>query len=401
MADTFPDYTSDQDYWDYFPGAVDPYAYTPGPYYDVTDPRMWDPGYEPGGDLDPFIYDPSNPFGTGPLDPSGDTGGGGLGAFLRGILGIGGDLVGGARDILGGIDPTNAAMMAALAAAFDNTPEENYKLNLYPEYDTAGSRAAVDYALGLLNKPVEAYSGQFTAGMDPLESQARGMNSDMVGAWAPGMDEAMGFYRSAANPFTSADIGSYMNPYIENAIDPVARMMKQDQDRQLNDLNSRAAMQGAFGEERNILERNLMKDRGERQISDLYSQGYKQAFDTGSNLWSNDMARLLSAGNALQGGTIASAGLGDRDITRTSTLGAVNRGIAQSDLDKRYEDWIRQQKEPYAKLSGTVSAVGGTRQSPSVLSTTPAPSLTNRLVSLGATLTGLGRTQNQDQNQQP
>lgn len=355
---------------------------------------MLEPGYNTNFDWQRILFPDGPDYTSFPTD-GGDTptdGGGStnsLGSLLRALFGGVNDTVGGITGAIQGMDPTTAMMLAMAASMFDRSPEEKFKNVLYPDWYTGPAAATTNYATNLLNKPITPYGGEFTAPLSTLEQQARGMSQNMIGSWQPALNDALDYTRRSATPFTEADMASYMNPFTMLALDPVAEKMREQEAMERNALNARSAMTGSFGGTRNAVAQNLLGDRTDENIRDLYATGLKQAFDTGSALWRGDTQAAGNAATQRLAQGLTGAQLGTADVSRTAGLGQTERALAQNTLDKQYEDWARTQKEPYAKLEAATGALARTRPEPSTVETTPPPSLTNQLVGMFQTAYGM------------
>ena len=119
----------------------------------------------------------------------------------------------------------------------------------------------------LSNMPYEAYGGPLSAGASDLQEQAF---AGIGGLNIPGM--AMGDY-------TSASIGNYMNPYLENALQPqVDAAVRQANIRNVENMG-KLNKAGAYGGSRQAVLQSLSDETLSNQLADIYGTGYKEAFD--------------------------------------------------------------------------------------------------------------------------
>jgi hypothetical protein len=125
------------------------------------------------------------------------------------------------------------------------------------------------------------YKPQAINARDVNADQVRGSNvaADMVGT----------------NRFNGNALGNYMNPYVEQALDPVAKQLKIDASKRNNEIGQKAASRGAFGGSRHGLleaenEKNLLNS-----LSDLYATGREKAFDKATGLFTSDEERFLKS----------------------------------------------------------------------------------------------------------
>jgi hypothetical protein len=133
-----------------------------------------------------------------------------------------------------------------------------------------------------------------------------------------------------------------MNPYLESVWNPVRADMIRTSTQQGNMDDAAASKVGAFGDYRHgIMEaerlRNLNENLGKTQAN-IYSQGFNQA--------GADKMRALG----LEGQFIGSAqSARDEALKRSTGIGALMTGEAQKGLDLSYQDFLRQQQDPYDK----------------------------------------------------
>jgi hypothetical protein len=151
-----------------------------------------------------------------------------------------------------------------------------------------------------------------------------------------------------------------------------------------------------------------------RTGSQLRSQGYQQAQQQAQNAFQNQMARMqsgaqlfgaLGQGLGSLGGQLAKTGLSQgalgesaqaaqqRDINALMSLGGLEQGQAQSELDAQYQNYMQQQYEPYQRLSFMSDILRGVPSSQTTLTsaTTPDPSKLQQLGGFGLGLAGLSQ----------
>jgi len=86
---------------------------------------------------------------------------------------------------------------------------------------------------------------------------------------------------ATAQTLNPNDIASYMNPYMQNVINPVVTQARSDLNNQQATIGANAAAAGAFGGDREALERGLADRNYNNSVSstvaNLMAQGYSQA----------------------------------------------------------------------------------------------------------------------------
>jgi hypothetical protein len=282
-----------------------------------------------------------------------------------------------------------------------------------PGQQIAGLSPGQMAALGLGYSGVGSYIPMLQAGEQTLGAGAaalgQGIGTTMSGA--PLIGQSLGAYdpRSAA---------AYMDPYLEDVVQQAqADIGRQGQIAQQG-IGAQAVRGGAFGGSRQAvaeqeLNRNVMEQQA-RTGAQLRSQGYQQAQQQAQNAFQNQMARMqsgaqlfgaLGQGLGALGGQLAKTGLSQaalgesaqaaqqRDINALMSLGGLEQGQAQTELDAAYQNYMQQQYEPYQRLSFMSDILRGVPSSQTTISSTtaPDPSRISQLAGLGLGLSGLSQ----------
>lgn len=252
------------------------------------------------------------------------------------------------------MEPTAATSFTALANQ-NSTATTGLPSYLQPYFDRALNRA--ESAATEAYKP---YTGQLTAGLSPLETQA---GNNAAGLQTPGQFESAGnIYNQAAQglmslggfqpgqlnnqytagqttggTFDNAAAQQYMNPYVQNVLDIQRREANTEFEKQQAALRGRLGAAGAFGGSRaTLLETEAQ--RGQNQLlDDMQQKGLFSAYTNAQDQFERDrMARLNAFGmnesarqeqQRLQNqvfGANESARQGAADIGLRSMTGAAN-----------------------------------------------------------------------------
>ena len=255
--------------------------------------------------------------------------------------------------------------------------------------------------------PLEAanlYTGaQRVAGLTPDQKQVGTQLGQMQtpGQFAMGTGALGSGYAAATGLPSMLDQGvmqQYMSPYAQGVIDVQKREALTDAQKAQLTTNLGAARQGTYGGARQLLagterERNLGQ-----QLAQIQSAGSQSAFDRAQQAMQfGTTAGIQGAQAATQAGaTLGQLGIGQQqtglDLAKAQeAFGGLGRAEQQAGLDIAYQDFLQQQRYPYAQLgfmsdilrgSGNLAGTGGTAvyQAP--------PSTTQNLMQLG--LGGLG-----------
>lgn len=197
-----------------------------------------------------------------------------------------------------------------------NTTTESNLSNWAGDYvtDTLGkAQAAAD-------QPYQAYQGPLTAGASDLQSQAFSGISNMANTgYTPGT--------FSAGTFDSGQAAKYMNPYIQNALNPqLTELRRQSQIGNLGTL-AKAGQSGIMsGARRDLMESENMRNLLGKQ-SEVLGTGYANAYDKAMGQFNAEQNRGLDAQKAEEASRQFSANYGKGILSDLGNLGAVQRGI--------------------------------------------------------------------------
>lgn len=141
---------------------------------------------------------------------------------------------------------------------------------------------------------------------------------DAVGSAAP--STLTGSYKNAAGSGLGTErlvdekgflgkISDYINPYIQQVLDPQIRNMNEQLQIGRRDLGANELMSGAFGDARHGVEESQLYDDTQKNIGDATGAAYANAFNTAMGLRSGDIGRK----DAME---LAKAGYAEGDVNR-------------------------------------------------------------------------------------
>jgi hypothetical protein len=269
--------------------------------------------------------------------------------------------------------------------------------------------------------PYQNYDAQRIAGFTPMQTQAMTNIGNMQ--IAPQLGQASGFANQSGqgslqtagqmagvgqayqNMATDpAEMQKYMNPYIQQALNPQLQLLNQQQALQGQGIAAKASGQGAFGGNRATLAQGLNAQNyalaGQQAIGQGYSDAFKQAQQAqqfGANLGLQGLQGSLAGyGQANQ----AAATLGQLGQTQygqqmginqaQQQAGAMQQALQQQGLDVNYQDFLKQKNYPYQQLAFQSDMLRGLPMSQSAQTMYSAPpSGYSQAAGLGATGLGL------------
>ena len=298
---------------------------------------------------------------------------------------------------------------------------------LSPSQTTLGQQIKGMVAPSEFNS-AQSYANQGALGLQNLlNQQASTVN-------APSLNT---FQLGDAGTFGQAQANQYMSPYIQSALNPQLDAMRRQNAIDQQAIGAKFAGSGAFGGGRQAIGMAQSNAENARQMNQAIGTGYQSAFTQAQQQYERDRAaqagvnqqnlqaalgvQQLGAGQNLQAQQLnqaaglqaanqraqAAQGLGNlaattgqlgigrqaADIDRMKMLGSygdLERGLAQQQLDTRYQDILRQIGYPEQQISGMSAVLRGTPVSSAQYSSstlTPPPSFTSQLA--GAGLSGL------------
>jgi hypothetical protein len=199
-------------------------------------------------------------------------------------------------------------------------------------------------AQALSNTPYQTYQGPLTAGASGLQTKAfQGIGNLTVGG--------RGTYNPVGGSFTDANVaGQYMNPFLQQALDPQMREMQRQADIQRVADAGRLTQAGAFGGGRQA----IMESEGRRNLLDKQSEalgtGYATAYDKAMAQYNAEQNRNVD--EAQFGADFGIKGLdAERNIFKDQlAAGATERGITSEGIAADLAEFNTQREFPYKQV---------------------------------------------------
>lgn len=210
-----------------------------------------------------------------------------------------------------------------------------------PAWLSEGSQKAVGMATDIADRPYEEYTGQRFAEATPAEQKAFGMAmGPEAGAWREDIERSREFAERGGQSFLDADIDAYMNPYIESALEPAARELREESLRTQTQLRGQAAKAEAFGGSRAAILEAEASGRHLETISDLYAQGYKSAYDAATTAFDQDRVAARAASDQFRAIGAEGQQMLSNEMNNLLVVGGLERQLEQSNLDFDYAQFI-------------------------------------------------------------
>ena len=220
-----------------------------------------------------------------------------------------------------------------------------------------GSKQAVDIARGIATREYTPFEEQRIAQLDPNEQRAYELATTEGGAYRSDLERSRELAERGATSFADADIEAYKNPYIEGALEPAARELREEGLRQQELAKSAAGMAGAFGGSRAAIIQSEATGKSIEAISDLYERGYAQAFESAANRFEQD--RVAARASSDQFRNLGSEGqrMLVNEMNNLMVTGGLQRTLEQAGLDFDYQQFIEARDWDVTNLQPLLAAL--------------------------------------------
>lgn len=271
-----------------------------------------------------------------------------------------------------------------------------------PEYARPTTERMIGRAEALSKTPYQAYKGQRIAEFSPLQQQSFAQAgqldrapqletaSDIAGI--AGLQGIGAGQQYAGQATSAAQMGRYMSPYTQLALEPQMREAARQSAMQGQMNQAQAAQRGAFGGSRTaIMEAERQRNLGQLQ-SDIYGKGMQTAFEQARQAQQFG-ADLGLRGAGLAGQTAATLGqLGQTQfgqdeaaIRAKAAAGAQQQQLDQQKLTQGYQDFLSQRGYEREQLSFLSDILRGVPMSQTSYQMYQAPaSFASQAAQLGA-----------------
>ena len=231
---------------------------------------------------------------------------------------------------------------------------------------------------------------QQLAGFNPQQQQAFNMASQGIGGFQPYLNQATQYAMDATQAYDPNAYKQYMNPYQDEVISGI----EQQFDKARNEAAAGAGTQGAFGTEREGIQRAELDRQQALAVGSAQAQNYGQAQQMAQQRFDNQMGRYGAAAQQM-------AGLGGQtqqqaltDIGSLMSAGSIQQQRQQQLTDAQYQQQLQQIYEPYQRLGFTSDIYQGNVPSGAMaISMGTAPGSNPLAQTVGAGISGLAAYQ--------
>lgn len=244
--------------------------------------------------------------------------------------------------------------------------------------------------LGLMDKAVDIAQGKFgtyqpqipkqqIAGFSPQQIAAQNLVTQGIGGFQPYLAEAQRLAGKAADPTSYQD---FLNPYQSYVTKGIQDQFAQAQ----NQAAAQAAKTGAFGTEREGIQRAELQAKEAQTVGESLAQGYGQAQQMAQQAYGQGAQQQMAMGSGAQQMAMA-------DISNLMQSGAQQQQLAQTAFDADYRQKLQQMYEPYQRLGFVSDIFQGAPTSASSLAMATTPQANPLAQAVGAGISGLAAYQ--------
>lgn len=222
-----------------------------------------------------------------------------------------------------------------------------------PAFDLVGTRTGIESSLSnwagpyvtemlgrgqaLASQPYEAYTGQLTAGPSQLQQQAfqglanLAVPTAQMGAFTP-------------QSFTAEGVAqSYMNPYIQQALQPQLDELRRQADIARIAQAGRLSKAGAYGGGRQAVMESELDRAYLDKAAQLTGTGYANAYNAAAAQFNAEQARQQAAQELANTYGLSA-------LSRQADLGAVQRAIESEGIAADIKQFEQEQAFPYKQV---------------------------------------------------
>jgi hypothetical protein len=247
----------------------------------------------------------------------------------------------------------------------------------------------------LQQQQYQPYTGQLVAPLNEMQQQGLQQVQQYAQTAQPYYQGAAAGTIGAMQGYTpqgfQQGVGSYMSPYLQNAMGSTAAYLENQQAQQRQELLGKTIASGAFGGDRGKIAQAALAGQQNLAAGQLLGQMAQQGYSDASR---NYFAGLAGQGALAQqlgalGTNAQTAGL--QGAQAVSQAGTVPYNVAQAQNAAAYQQFAQQQAYPFQTLGflANIASGLGAGQGGTSVTTTPGPNALNQAIGIGTTLASL------------
>ena len=285
---------------------------------------------------------------------------------------------------------------------------ESTQTQAIPDWLESVSRSLAERTQAQAEKPFEVYSGDRVADLTGDQQTAFQKLRDFVGGGettAPLRDAmtkpagTVGTERVVDEDGRLGAISGYLNPYVENALQPALTKIQEQADGRRKQINAGATAARAFGDARHGIAESTLDKNTSQAIGDTASSFMMNAFDKSMATRGGDLNRFTDADlknaqleeQALNRGVAGSQAMQNQMLQQLQALlnaGGIQQGNEQMELDTQYQEFIRKISNDPQQLNLLASVLGRLPYSKTTTGSATETSPDNSLLGVAGALGG-------------
>lgn len=214
-------------------------------------------------------------------------------------------------------------------------------------------------ARDIANRQYTGFGGERIAGMHENERLGISGARSEYGKYDQDFASAREQLRSIGSVTDEGALEGYMNPYMEEVLNPQVRRRNRAFDANRSELRRTAGMRGAFGGRQQVMEGQLDTAHQEG-MDDLYGSAYGAAFDRATSMFQQEQDRKLRTASAFSQTAQSESAQNRNAIRDMMATGMTERTRDQADRDFQYlehleeRDWDVQNLDTLVKTLQSV-----------------------------------------------
>lgn len=243
----------------------------------------------------------------------------------------------------------------------------------------------MDTTAGFAKDPVGIPTQQ-VAPWEQLQQEAFTRTGEGLGRFQPYLNTAtQNLLSSTAAYDPTTAYQQYMNPYQNEVISGIETQF----DKMANQANLQASRSGAFGGEREGIQRAELGRQRAGAVGQAQAQNYQQAQQQAQAQFSNQMTRLQQSAQGLGALGAQQQALQQGDIASAMSAGSVQQQRTQQIEDAQYRQKLQQLYEPYQRLGFVSDIYQGMPSSGMSTTMGTSPTVNPLAQAVGTGITGL------------
>ena len=243
----------------------------------------------------------------------------------------------------------------------------------------------MDTTAGFAKDPVGIPTQQ-VAPWEQLQTEAFDRTTAGLGRFQPYLNTAtQNLLDSTAAYDPTTAYQQYMNPYQSEVIGGIESQF----DKMANQANLQASRTGAFGGEREGIQRAELGRQRSEAVGQAQAQNYQQAQQQAQAQFSNQMTRLQQSAQGLGALGAQQQALQQGDIASAMSAGSVQQQRTQQIQDAQYRQKLQQLYEPYQRLGFVSDIYQGMPSSGMSTTMGTSPTVNPLAQAVGTGITGL------------